>query len=218
MGIIIVGTNPYSLTLHQILQKEGINVIAYTTYKEFILDKEIEGLPVVAFEDIDILYKKGTYKLLNTIGYSKMNSIRSKVYFDIKEKEYPIYTFISKDAYVFSPELIGEGSIIMPMSYIGPFVKIGVCNIINPQCNLSHHIKIGDFNFIGRGTISGGSVEIGNHCFIGLHSTIKNKINIADYTLIGAGSNVLKSTDPYSVNVGNPSHKLVGKNSLETKI
>lgn len=218
MGIIIVGTNPYSLTLHKILQKEGINVIAYSTYKEFITEKEIEGLPIVAFEDIDSLYEKDTYKLLNTIGYSKMNSIRSKVYYDIKNKKYPIYTFISKDAYVITPEFIGEGSIIMPMSYIGPFVKTGVCNIVNPQCNLSHHIEIGDFNFIGRGTISGGSVKIGNHCFIGLHSTIKNKIDIADYTLIGAGSNVLKSTEPYSVNVGNPARQLIGKNSLETKI
>ena len=173
MGIIIVGTTSFSQTLYKILKKEAINVIAFSTYKEFIKEYEIEGLPVIAFEDINNLFEKGTYKLLNTIGYTNMNSIRKKVYLDIKKYDYPIYTFISKEAKVYSED-IGDGSIIMPSAFIGPYVKIGICNIINPSCTLTHHINIGNYNFIGWGATCGGSVEIGNHCFIGLHSTIKN--------------------------------------------
>lgn len=217
MELIILGTSIYSATTRVILEKEGIKVSGYTTYKDFIKESAFEGLPVYPFEELDSIFGSRNFKILNTIGYSNMNKIREKVYYDIKKNEYQLYTFISKYALTYTDN-IGEGSLIMPNTYIGPYVNLGVCCVVNPGTQLSHHITIGNFNFIGRGVIVGGDVKIGNNCFIGLHSTIKNKLQISDYTLIGSGSNIIKSTEENSVYVGNPGKKVKDKESLNTKI
>ena len=217
MELIILGTTIYSATTRKILEKEGVKVVAYSTYRDYIKENEFEGLPVYPFEDLNLIFGAGKFMVINTIGYSNMNRIREKVYYDIKRNEYQIYTFISKYAQVYTDD-IGEGSLIMPNAYIGPYVKLGACCVVNPGTQLSHHISMGNFNFIGRGVIVGGDVEICNNCFIGLHSTIKNKIKISDYTIVGAGSNVIKSTEENCVYVGNPAKKLEGKESLNTKI
>lgn len=217
MELIILGTTIYSATTRKILEKEGVNVVGYSTYREYMNGNEYEGLPVFPFQDLDLIFGTDKFMVINTIGYSNMNKIREKVYYDIKRKGYQLYTFISKNALVYTDD-IGEGSLIMPNAYIGPYVKLGTCCVINPGAQLSHHISMGNFNFIGRGVIIGGDVKICNNCFIGLHSTIKNKIKISDYTIVGSGSNVIKSTEENCVYVGNPAKKLEGKESLNTKI
>ena len=49
---------------------------------------------------------------------------------------------------------------------------------------------------------------ISKNSFIGLNATIKNSISIAEKNIIGSGSNVIKSTEPQSIYVGNPAKKI----------
>lgn len=217
MELIILGTTMYSATTRKILEKEGVRVLGYSTYRDYIQENEYDGLPVYPFEELDFIFGVGEFMVINTIGYSNMNKIREKVYYDTKKKGYKLYTFISKSALVYTDD-IGEGSLIMPNAYIGPYVKLGACCVVNPGTQLSHHITMGNFNFIGRGVIVGGDVEICNNCFIGLHSTIKNKVRISNFTIVGSGSNVIKSTEENCVYVGNPARKVEGKGALSTKI
>lgn len=72
---------------------------------------------------------------------------------------------------------------------------------------------MGDFSFFSTGAVVGGFTDIGKYSFVGLHSTLKNDIKLAEGTFVGAAANVLKSTEPYGIYVGNPAQKMIGKQS-----
>lgn len=141
------------------------------------------------------------------------------MFFQIREEGYKLCTFISANANVYTDK-IGDGSIIMPGAFVGPYVELGVSDIIYANVSLTHHITIGDFVFIGSGCVVGGNVKIGDNCFVGLNSTIKNKAKISSYTLIGSGTNVLSSITEGkgAVYVGNPARCLADKRSVDVKI
>jgi acetyltransferase-like isoleucine patch superfamily enzyme len=86
---------------------------------------------------------------------------------------------------------------------------MGNNNTIRQNVYLGHNFTLGNNNFIAAGSTIGGRCTIKNTCYIGLSAVIKNLTIIEDETLIGAGSVVIKNTEPYSKNVGNPS-RIIG--------
>lgn len=218
-NIIIIGTNRLSVVIKRIIEVEKCaNVVAFSTYKKFMSETFLDGIPVIATEDMDAIVKKENCEILITVGYSEMNQIRERVFNDIRSRGWAITSFISKNAIVYSSE-IGLGSIVMPGAYIGPFVEIGKACFIMMHTTLTHTVKINDWCFIAADSVLGGFTEVGHHSFVGMNSTMRNKTCVAPYTLVGAGSNITHSVDvEESVVVGNPAKRLENKNSLNTKI
>ncbi len=213
---IIIGTTPFSAVIRNIIVAEGGDVIAYSTSRSFATEDTFDGLPIIYTEDILAKKVDADLSYINTIGYSKMNTIREKVHNQLKSMNLPIASYISKQSLVYTNK-IGEGCIIMPGAFVGPDVEIGDSNIIYANTSITHHIKLGNYNFIGSGCIIGGNVSIGNNCFLGLNSTIKNRCSIDDYTLLGSGANLTKSTNGLGgVFVGNPAKKIDGRYSFDT--
>lgn len=190
-----MGTTPFSAVIATIIQMEGhYEVLAYSTSKQFMDKTEMKGLPIVAQEDLNSIFDMREVGIINTIGYSNMNSIREKVHNELLNEGFYLQTFISKNAKVYTSD-IREGSIIMPGAFVGPYVTVGKACIIYSNVSLTHHITIEDYCFIASGCVFGGNVTIGHNSFIGLNSTIRNRISLAPYTLVGASSNVLKPSD-----------------------
>lgn len=215
--VLIIGTTGFSLVIANLIRAEkNAEIIGFCTRRIFIADANLGGANLYTFEDINDLFDKDKIYVLNTIGYSQMNGIREQMFHDSKEVGFKNYTFVSEKANVYSDN-IGEGSIIMPGCYVGPYVKIGKSNIVYSNVTLTHHIEIGDYNFIGAGVTIGGDVIIKNNCFIGMNSTIRNGINLLSKTLIGMHSNILSSTEENKVYFGNPA-RLIRDNSINVKI
>ena len=212
---IILGTTLFSTVIRRLIENEGQGkVVAYSTSAELISDRIFDNLPV---EPTEVVMDSGLL-FINTIGYSKMNTIRQKVSMQFYKHNIPISSFISKRALIYTDEkLLGTESIIMPGAYIGPEVKLGRGNIVYSNVTLTHHIQIGDYNFVGAGVTMGGGIIIDDNCFFGLNSTVKNRINIRKYSLIGAGANILSSTEEYGIYIGNPARK-ADKKSFDTVI
>lgn len=217
-NVIIYGETEFAQRIFSYIKLENAaNVLAFTNDRNFKEKDNLNGIPVIAFEDLDEKLKGIEFDILIAIGYACMNGTREKIYYECKNAGYRIATFVSKSAVIYSQD-IDEGCIIMPNVYIGPNCKIGRCNILASSCCLSHDIKLGDFNFISSSVAFGGHSSVLNNCFIGLNCTIRDGITINDYSLIGAASNVRKDTEIGGVYAGNPAYKLSGKKSGETKI
>lgn len=220
--LIINGTTKFSTMVARLIEMEGeAKVIAFTTAKQFINDKMLEGKPVVPFEELTERFDNRKVRILNTIGYSKMNTVRERVNQEIEESGFTQYSYISKHAFVAEQprlsSLLTAGCIIMPNAFIGTEVKIGKSTVIYSNCSLTHDIVIEDNVFIGSGCVVGGNVIIGRNSFIGMNSTIKNRINLAPFSLVGCGSNVLKTIEQERrVIVGNPAKVLEGKDSMNS--
>lgn len=209
-----MGTTPFSAVIATIIQMEGqYEVLAYSTSRKFMDKMEMNGLPIVAQEDLNTTFNMREVGIINTIGYSKMNSIRERVHNELLNEGFHLQTFISKNANVYTSD-IREGSIIMPGAFVGPDVSVGKACIIYSNVSLTHHITIEDYCFIASGCVFGGNVTIGHNSFIGLNSTIRNRISLAPYTLVGASSNVLKASDLMGgVILGNPAKIIDGRDS-----
>lgn len=98
---------------------------------------------------------------------------------------------------------VGEGSLIYPGAYVGPYVKLGKANIVHMMVCISHHINVGDYNFFAGGSMIGGDVIVGSNCFIGMHNTIRNGITIGDRVLIGAKNFISHDLDSGYAFTGN---------------
>lgn len=217
-NIVIYGETDFAVRIYSYIKLENcMNVLAFTNAKAFKEKDTIQNIPVIAFEDLYEKLGNVEFSILIAIGYVQMNNIRKKIYKECKDAGHHIATFISKTSTLYS-ENIGEGCIIMPNVYIGPNCEIGKCNIIASCTCLSHDNNIGDFNFISSNAIFGGHSTVCNNNFIGLGCIIRDGIKLHNYSLIGSGTNLLSSTEPEGIYVGNPAYKLVGKSSLRTKI
>lgn len=88
LKLIIMGTTPFSIMLYKIIEKEQFaSVLAFTTGRAFMDKTELEGIPIVAFEELSDSFDMNQCMILNTIGYSQMNDIRKKVFFSIGKKD-----------------------------------------------------------------------------------------------------------------------------------
>ena len=218
--IIINGTTKFSTMVAQLVEMEGLaNVVAFTTAKRYITAETLGDKNVVPFEELSNLFDNKTIHILNTIGYSNMNTIRERVNFEIEEAGFTLFSYISKRAFVTTAisQYSSLGCIIMPNVFIGPDVQIGKSTVVYSNCSLTHDIVIEDNVFLGSGCVVGGNVRIGRNSFIGMNSTIKNRISLAPFSLVGCGSNVLMSVEEERrVIVGNPAKALIGKDSMNS--
>lgn len=220
---IIFGDSTFAERMYSYIMYENIaNVIAFTQEKNFIQRDYIDGIKVIPFEELE---PSNDFSFLIGIGYSKMNTLREKIYELLKKHNFKIGKYISKNAKIYiKDEKIGEGSFLCPNVFIGPNCLIGRCNFFEAGVILAHDNCVGDFNYFSVGAIIAGDSIIENNCFLGSNCTVIDDILIKNKTLIGSGANIIKfnyayeQSDGGGVFVGNPAKILAGKNAMETKI
>ena len=188
--IIIFGTTQFSRIIAKHIEDENAGeIVAFCVNERFLEETELDSKKIVAFEKLRDLFDMNECSILNTLGYSKMNQTRSKVSYECLDMGYRLYSYISKNAKVYS-KLTGFNNIVMPGAFIGYDVTAGNNNVFYSGCMLTHDITVGNNNFIAANSTFGGNVKIGNNCFIGLNATVKNQVTLADKTLVGAGAYV----------------------------
>lgn len=217
-NFIILGDTPFAERLYYYISLEGVdNVVAFTQESNFISQKKLQGLPVLPLEDL-CSYFNNEFEIILGIGYTKMNSLKKRLYDLCLDKGYKIGTYISVKAVSYTNN-IGEGCFLAPGCIVGPGCSLGVGNYLESAVVLSHDNVFGDFNFISTNAVFGGFSRVGSFCFFGLHSTIKDHVIIVDNNLIGASTNVLQSIpDKGGVFVGNPARQLSNKDSNTLRI
>ena len=202
--VIVFGTSIFSLVVYRTIVQESLaEVVGFTLNEDYISENEIEGLKVYPFEHLPLYFDMNECQVLIALGYKKMNDNRKAIFLKCKELGYKIFTLVSKHSVIYT-EVIGEGSIVLPSAFIGPYVSIGRSVIVWNGVNICHHNDVGDFTHIAGGTTIGGEARIGSSCFIGMNCTIKNGISIGDRTFIGANSYMSQSTEGGLGFVGNP--------------
>jgi acetyltransferase-like isoleucine patch superfamily enzyme len=102
----------------------------------------------------------------------------------------------------------------MAQSHIGIDSTIGSNNLIRQQAYLGHGLVMGDHNVCAPGSRIGGIVTVGHGCYIGMGSVVLNRLSVADETLVGAGCVMIRPSEPYSRNVGNPC-RIIGYHQAE---
>ena len=206
-------------------------IICYNDfYKLFevsaIIDDSIEGanvcndigIPVLNFTEFQKSFPANVApKILITIGYTRCNCVREKVYKNVKNLGYQCANFISPRATIWADLAENDNVIILDNVFVGPQCRIGNGVVICPGTLLSHGVTVDNFVFISDGVVVGGNAKIGKNSFLGLNSTIKSSSKIGEKNIVASAANVIHDSEPSSVLKGNPAVAVI-KDTISVQI
>ena len=187
--LIIFGVEDFAqLAFEYFTHDSDYEVVAFTVDGSYISATELQGLPVVPFEELEQTFPAAQHDVYAAIVYGKLNRIRQELCSRIKEKGYKLASYISSQAFIWHNVVIGEHCFIFEDNTIQPFVKIGDNVVMWSGNHIGHHSTIGDHCFLTSHVVVSGWCDIGTHCFIGVNSTLANNTHIGNACWIGHGT------------------------------
>ncbi len=151
------------------------------------------GLPLVAFEEVEMRYPPSEFDFFVAVSYTKLNAARAQKCREARLKGYgPLESYVSSMATVWPGFQTGENCFILEDNTVQPFTKIGNNVTLWSGNHIGHHTEIGDNCFIASQVVISGGVKIGENCFIGVNATIRDHVTIGRNCVIGAGSLILQ--------------------------
>jgi sugar O-acyltransferase (sialic acid O-acetyltransferase NeuD family) len=148
----------------------------------------------------DLPHIDATHYIL-AIGFS---NIRKKVFDRIKNFGLKAASVIHPAAEVHRNVVVGEGSVILSGTYVGPGAKVGSHVYVASGSTVEHDCQIGDFTTIMPNAAVSGDTFLGDGCLIGTNATVLQGVSIGADATVGAGAVVLKNVPADVVVVGNP--------------
>ena len=198
--VVIFGVSQLASLAHFYLKHDSsYEVVAFTVDKAYLPEDDFEGLPVVAFEEVEKLYPPEDFKMFLPISFKQMSHLRREKYEAAKEKGYECISYVSSKATTWSDLDVGENCFIFEDNTIQPYVKIGNNCVLWSGNHIGHHTVIKDHVFITSQVVISGCCVIEEHAFFGVNATIRDETTIGRETLVGMGAIITKDTPPQSI-------------------
>lgn len=205
--LIIFGDSAFAEIAYEYFTHDSAyEVVAFTVTTEFLKKSSLFGVPVVAFEGVEDLYRPEEYDMHIALVYNNLNRARMKFYCEAKEKGYTLANYISSRAFVWHNVALGDNCFVFEDNTIQPFVKIGSNNVFWSGNHIGHHSIIGSHNFISSHVVISGFCKIGDANFIGVNSTMGNNLSIGNDTLIGSAVHIVRQVKDGAFMKGAPTN------------
>jgi len=206
--IIIFGIQDFAELAHYYLQNDSEHeVIAFCVNKQYLPnDTVFQGLPIVAFEEIEEVYSPEEYKFFAPMSPQRMNRLREEVYLNIKSKGYDMISYVSSKATLFNNK-IGDNCFILENNTIQPYTTIGNNVILWSGNHIGHHGVIKDHVMFTSHVVLSGHCTVESYSTIGVNATIRDGLTIGKGTFVAMAANIIKPTDPWGMYIGNPAKK-----------
>ena len=176
-------------------------VAAFTVDRGVLHAELIEGVPVVAFDEVQTRYPPAHHQLITAVGYSEMNDLRARKHREGLAKGYAFASYIHPSVVRHSSVFVGENSAILDHVAIHPYTRIGNGVFICSNASVGHGCTIGDNCWINSGVSIGGETRVGDSCFLGINATIGDNIRIGRQCFIGANTLVSRDTKAEEVHI-----------------
>jgi len=202
--VIIGGGETAAIAYEYFTHDSPCEVVAFSVEQQFIKDRELFGLPVVPFENLEKIYNTIDYSAFVAVSYTQLNRVRTRLYLEAKAKGFHFVNYISSRSFVWHNVEIGENCLILENNVIQPFVKIDNNVVLWSGNHIGHRTIIRENCYISSHVVISGFCEIGKNSFLGVNCTFADCIKVAEDCLIGAGTVITKDTEPQKIYVGNP--------------
>ena len=184
--ILLVGGGGHCKSVIDVIEQEGRFEIAGIVEKYKGESKALFGYALIGSDDeLATLRKEYKYALV-TVGQIYSNSIRRKLFEQLKALDFTLPSIISPYAYVSPHASIDEGSVVMHHAIINAAAKVGKNCIINTKALLEHDVVVEDHTHISTNAILNGNVCVKANSFVGSSAIAKEGVVIDGF--IKAGS------------------------------
>ncbi|MCA9627297.1 MAG: acetyltransferase [Myxococcales bacterium] len=177
-----------------------LEVCAFTVDRAYLgPEGRFEGLPLVAFEEVECLYPPSDFDMFVAVSYAQMNRLRQRKFEQALHKGYRLRSYISSRCSYLSQFAPGPNAFILEDNTVQPFVKIGDNVTLWSGNHVGHHSLVGSHTFVSSQVVIAGHCSIGTNCFLGVNATLAHGVTLAPETLLGAGATVTRDTEPKGV-------------------
>jgi len=198
--VVVFGVSQWADLAHFYLTHDSPHeVVAFAVDRDYLKSSEHNGLPVSAYDELELHYPPDQFKLFIPISFKKMNHVRAEKYFDAKKRGYELISYVSSKATTWPNFKCGDNCFIFEDNTIQPFVEIGNNVVMWSGNHIGHHTTIGDHVMITSHVVISGCCKIEDHCFFGVNATVRDETVIGRETLVGMGVVILKDTKPFEV-------------------
>ena len=207
--VLIFGLRDFASLAHFYLKHDSPHeVVAFTVNKKYLpQDKTFEGLPIVAFEDVENAFDPSEYSFFAPMSHKNMNRLRESIYNQLKDKDYRLVSYVSSKASVFPGTKIGDNCFILEDNTIQPFTTIGNNVVFWSGNHIGHHSVIKDHVFFTSHVVLSGHCVVEPYSFFGVNSTIRDGVHIAEGSLIAMSACITEDTENWGVYKGIPAKK-----------
>jgi len=167
---------------------------AFTNAGEFIKEDQFNGMPVIAFEELENTKPPSEYDIFIALGYSKTNQVRQQRFIEARQKDFVCATYVSSRATYYGTP-VGANCFILENNVIQPFVTIEDNVTLWSGNHIGHHSKIGSHSFISSHVVISGGCDIGENCFLGVNSTLRDNIKLGNFVVVASGAVVMKNCE-----------------------
>ena len=199
--VVIFGVRDFASLAHFYLRHDSPHhVVGFTVHREYLPESgEFEGLPVIAFEELESRFPPDRVSAFAPLSHRRMNRLREEIYNNFKGRGYSLISYISSRATRFPDTPIGDNCFVLEDNTIQPFVSIGNNVVLWSGNHIGHHSTVHDHVFVTSHVVISGHCNIRPYCFLGVNATIKDQLTLGEGTLVGMGANVTRNTEPWSL-------------------
>ncbi len=184
--IILVGGGGHCHSVIDVVEQEGkFEIFGIVDDNPNLIGKDILGYQVIGTrEDLPHILQDCSNAII-TIGQITPNSIRAKIFKDLKNLGFNLPTIISPFAYIAKSAIIGEGNIVMHQALINSNAKIGNNCIINTKALIEHDVVVEDNCHISTGAILNGGTVVKADTFFGSNAVTKQLATVSGFVKAG---------------------------------
>jgi sugar O-acyltransferase (sialic acid O-acetyltransferase NeuD family) len=194
--LIIVGDSAFAEIAREYFDVDSTyDVVAFSVERSFLKRDELNGLPVVAFEEIERHFDPATHYVYVATVYTQLNRLRARLADSARNKGYQLASYVSSRSFVWRNVEIGEHCFIFEDNTVQPFVKIGRNVVLWSGNHIGHHSTIRDNCFVASHVVISGFCDIGENSFIGVNATLANNVNVGKDNWIGPNVTIMKGTE-----------------------
>ena len=208
-GLVIFGIGKIAEVVYYYAKEEcKYNVVGFTVDEQYKKLETFQGLPVEAFEKIELTYPPEQFDMFVAVGYHDLNKLRESKCAEAMAKGYQLVSVISPKVNLPTNVTTGWNCFIMPPSLVHPCVQIKNNVFVFSGAMVAHHSVIEDNCWLTSCCNISGNVKLGANTFVAVNATVGHSVSIGKNCFLGANSLVTKNLEDEKVVISESSKPL----------
>ena len=179
--VLIFGAGDFSLVVRALALACGREVVGF-------IDEIVESPGIFnGLETAKNAFPPEECEIVLAVGYSNLPG-RWQARERILAAGYKLATLIHPTAYVYDPDKVMDGCIVMAGAVVDVNASLGEAVVVWPGVVINHDSFIGDNTFLSPNCTVCGFVQVGRHSFVGAGAVIVDHVVVPEAQFIKAGS------------------------------